>query len=167
MVSLNFSSSCDFFYRFITLIPRISIKSITPQHVPGNTTLSRLWLKRSLLMFASSEPPQKGLSSRCHHLQLCVNFLRFTTGCEFHTFTTLSCCNWRPCAISPSAGATLGQRPPSSRIQKACLGPLSSEDLPTASRLQAKVSNRSGSRWTLTSSFPATRSQHTRVACLP
>ena len=40
------------------------------------------------------------------------------TGCEFLTFMTLSCCNWRPCVISPSAGATLA-RLLSPRIQRA------------------------------------------------
>ena len=68
------------------LIPQISHQFDNPQRIPGNTTLSRLWLKRSLLMFASSESPQKGLANRCHHLanrnhvgisHLMTLFLRF------------------------------------------------------------------------------------------
>ena len=97
-----------------------------------------LWCSRA------QSPPHKLLANRCHHfsqLQPCVNSAivlwfynrkqiphlhegiriwwlfscGFTTGCEFLTFITLSCCNWRPCVISPSAGATLA-RLPSPRI---------------------------------------------------
>ena len=156
----------------MTLIP---IKSITPQRVPGNTTLSRLWLKRSPLMFASSESPQKGLSSRCRHLANGNSvWIRswWLFSCDLwqdSNFTLLqpfSCRNWRPCVISPSAGATLEPRPLSSRSQKARLHPLSSRD-PQPRAYRQRHPTRLGSRWTLTSSFPVMRSQHTRVVCLP
>ena len=122
--------------------------------------------------------PQKGLVQQMSpfgQLQPCVNFrIWWLFSCDLRqdaNFTLLqpfSCCKWRPCVISPSAGATLGQRPPSSRIQNARLRPLSSGDLPTASRLQVKASS---SVWEQLDPdlvlFGLTRSQHTRVACLP
>ena len=88
------------------------------------------------------------------------------TGCEIHTFITLSCC-WLPCVFSPSAGATLGLRLPSSRIQNTRLRPSSLQGPATASRLQARYPTPSGSSRTLISPFPLARPQHTRVACLP
>ena len=78
---------------------------------------------------------------QCVNFALMTLFLRFTTGRRIPHFYNPFLLQWRPCVISPSAGATLGQRPPSSRIQNARLRPLSSGDLPTASRLQVKASS--------------------------
>ena len=88
------------------------------------------------------------------------------TGCEIYTFITLSCC-WLPCVFSPSAGATLGLRLTSSRIQNTHLRPSSLQGPATGSRLQARHPTPSGSSRTLISPFPPARPQHTRVACLP
>ena len=88
------------------------------------------------------------------------------TGCEIHTFITLSCC-WLLCVSSPSAGAMLGLRLTSSRIQNTRLRPSSLQGPATASRLQARHPTPSGSSRTLISTFPPARPQHTRVACLP
>ena len=67
--------------------------------------------------------------------------------------------------FSPSAGATLGLRLTSQRIQNTHLR-TSSKGPATASRLQARHPTPSGSSRTLISPFPPARPQHTRVVCL-
>ena len=123
--------------RFIRLIPQISHQFDNPQSVSWQNNSLTTVIEAVSSDVRKLRDPQTDVT-RMRWMSL---FLRFTTGCESHTlamcefriddslpaiynrkqiphFYNPFLLQWRPWVISPSAGATLGQRPLSSRIQK-------------------------------------------------